>query len=167
MSKSTKEPALPEAKFLSNSPLAPHEKVPRGLRNTQVYSQLLGENYVLYPKTKAIIGSLLESHLYHVLVAENTSLETLCSILELSEDEWQKLSAWVGGWFIHQDFEDAKREVFRVMLLGEARREFPWIQQYENGWPLEIAWDRTKARYSQMCRQLDSSPLKTNIPRVQ
>ncbi|KAJ7141038.1 hypothetical protein C8R44DRAFT_726705 [Mycena epipterygia] len=126
---------------------------------------LLGENYVLRPKTREIIGSLLDSHFYHLLVAENTQPAVLCALMELDEEEWNRLSIWVSQWFMRQDFEDAKREVWRVMLLGEARWELPWIEQYENGWPLEVAWDRAKGRFSQMCRQVDSSPLLTNIPR--
>ncbi|KAJ7090011.1 hypothetical protein C8R44DRAFT_885460 [Mycena epipterygia] len=159
----TKEPA---PSFVSNSLLDVRGKFPRGLRNAQVYSQLLGQNFVLYPKSKDIIHSLLDSHFYHILVAENTAPAILCAIMELDEDEWARLSRWVGEWFIRQDFEAAKREVWRAMLLGEARCEFPWIQQYQNGWPLEVAWDRAKGRYSRMCRQVDSSLLLSDIPRV-
>ncbi|KAJ7645779.1 hypothetical protein B0H17DRAFT_1215910 [Mycena rosella] len=154
----TKEPAPSFDSFcqrltvaqVSNSLLDVRGKFPRGLRNAQVYSQLLGQNFVLYPKSKDIIHSLLDSHFYHILVAENTAPAILCAIMELDEDEWARLSRWVGEWFIRQDFEAAKREVWRAMLLGEARCEFPWIQQYQNGWPLEV----------------DSSLLLSDIPRV-
>ncbi|KAJ7478022.1 hypothetical protein B0H11DRAFT_2234350 [Mycena galericulata] len=142
----------------------------RGLRNGLVMVQSGPSFRPFTDINREIIPTLVRSHFWPLLIAHNIEECILTALMELRTCEWHELLAWTQSYQkahgFHRTslrlapFQDEQhwldvlhREVtniFSLILFAypfKAVTAMPWLREFEEEWPLTVAWRRLDPTY--------------------
>ncbi|KAJ7511241.1 hypothetical protein B0H11DRAFT_2215080 [Mycena galericulata] len=127
----------------------------RGLRNGLVMIQSGPSLRPFAQINQEKIPTLVDSHFWCLLIAHNIEECILTTLMELRTSEWHELCTWTQQYrkchcperrgLTLPDPEE--RPHWLEMSHREAIVAMPWLRDFEDEWPLTVAWRRLDPAY--------------------
>ncbi|KAJ6499775.1 hypothetical protein DFH09DRAFT_1336416 [Mycena vulgaris] len=131
---------------------------PRGLRNAVVMIQSSGPSFRQFAElNRDLVPTLVHSRFWPLLIAQNAEECVLTTLMELRTSELRDLLAWARRYQLKEasyrqihpfSLRESDRGSFWVDFMHqEATAAMPWLQDFEDAWPLTVVWRRIDCTY--------------------
>ncbi|KAJ6532231.1 hypothetical protein DFH09DRAFT_1326181 [Mycena vulgaris] len=130
---------------------------PRGLRNAVVMIQSSGPSFRQFADiNRELVPTLVHSRFWALLIAQNVEECVLITLMELRTSEWRELLVWAHSYQLKDsayqaicalNFREDKGSFWVDVMHQQATEAMPWLRDFENAWPLTVAWRRIDGTY--------------------